>query len=51
MIAPIEQQRELHDRVDKKGYPIMNPFLCGVMRSANVRINAPLCKIEPYTES
>ena len=51
MIAPIEQQREIQDRVDEKGYPIMNPFLCGVRRSKNVRIYNPLSRIEPYTQS
>ena len=51
MIAPIEQQQELRNKTDKNGYPIMNPFLCGVYRSKNVRIFNPLSKIEPYTQS
>lgn len=49
MIASIEQQEELlyKSRI-KDGYLPLNPFLSGVCRSQNVRINCPLCSIEPY---
>jgi hypothetical protein len=48
MIASIEQQRELHDRVDKDGYPLMNPFVAGITRADNVRIYDPKSIVWPY---
>lgn len=48
MIATIEQQEELRNRVDKDGYPLMNPFVAGITRADNVRIYEPKCQIWPY---
>lgn len=48
--------REIFDKLEKdyeekrKKYEPLNPFLCGVERSRNVRIYDPKSKIPPYTE-
>ena len=48
MIASIEEQEELKNRVDKDGYPLMNPFVAGVTRADKVSIYNPKCRIWPY---
>ena len=48
MIASIEQQEELNNRVDKDGYPLMNPFVAGVTRAHMVSMYNPKCVIWPY---
>lgn len=48
MIASVEQQEELNNRVDKDGYPLMNPFVAGVTRADKVSIYNPKCTIWPY---
>ena len=48
MIAPIEQQEELNNRVDKDGCRVMSPFVADVERASNVRMYNPKCETYPY---
>ncbi len=48
--SPNPLLESVDSRTSKNSYEVMNPFVSGVTRSNNVRLNSPLSKIVPYTQ-
>ena len=49
MFELLDERHKEYERI-KNEYPPMSPFVSGVERASNIRMNNPLCPTWPYEQ-